>query len=131
MATVLNNPVALQAPPAAVTRILSRFDRDQLAAFISVAIDLLDIADGDPDLENATNLEDDFILTKQAKFDAGPGPGCRISDAGEHAGDEEDGTLAEDEPCAKFLMMDKGPGCTVSDPDAGVEDEGHDPENEY
>ena len=39
-------------PPAAVSRILRRFDRDQLAGFIAVAIDLLDVADGDPDDED-------------------------------------------------------------------------------
>lgn len=38
-------------PPAAVTRVLSRFDRAQLAGFIAIAIDLLDVADGDADLE--------------------------------------------------------------------------------
>ena len=39
-------------PPAAVSRILRRFDRDQLAGFIAVAIDLLDATDGDPDDED-------------------------------------------------------------------------------
>ncbi len=38
-------------PPAAVSRVLATFDRDQLAGFITVAIDLLDLADGDTDLE--------------------------------------------------------------------------------
>ena len=35
-----------------VERILGRFDRAQLEGFISVAIDLLDMADGDPDIED-------------------------------------------------------------------------------
>jgi hypothetical protein len=39
------------APPAAVTRKLATFDRHQLEGFIAVALDLLDLADGDLDLE--------------------------------------------------------------------------------
>jgi len=38
-------------PPAAIMRVLSRYDRPRLAAFVTVAIDLLDTLDGDPDLE--------------------------------------------------------------------------------
>ena len=45
MATQL--PHIIPVPPAAVSRLLARFDRNQLAGFISVAIDLLDIADDD------------------------------------------------------------------------------------
>jgi hypothetical protein len=39
------------APPAAVTRVLATFDRHQLEGFIAVALDLLDLADGEPDDE--------------------------------------------------------------------------------
>ena len=35
------------APPAAISRVLATFDRDQLEAFIEVAIGLLDLADGE------------------------------------------------------------------------------------
>lgn len=38
-------------PMPAVARILSRYSRDKLEAFVSVAIDLLDTLDGDTDLE--------------------------------------------------------------------------------
>ncbi len=56
MATIHPNSI----PPApAVMRVLGKFDRQSLASFISVAIDLLDVLDGDPDLE-ATATEDDF-----------------------------------------------------------------------
>ncbi|WP_070151095.1 hypothetical protein [Sphingobium phenoxybenzoativorans] len=41
----------------AVVQILGRFDRRALASFITVAIDLLDALDGDPDLED-TDIED-------------------------------------------------------------------------
>lgn len=36
-------------PMPAVARILSGFDRPTLEAFLSVAVELLDVADGDPD----------------------------------------------------------------------------------
>ena len=38
-------------PMPAVARILARFEREQLAGFIAVALDLLDTIDGDPDVE--------------------------------------------------------------------------------
>jgi hypothetical protein len=38
-------------PPAAVSRVLATFDRHQLEGFIAVALDLLDLADGDLDME--------------------------------------------------------------------------------
>jgi hypothetical protein len=103
MATILELPSASQPlPPAVISRVLSRFDRTQLSAFITVAIDLLDIADGDADAEE--------------------------DDPAEANGDETDGNFAEDDPCARFLNIDSGPGCIISDPDKGVDDEAHDPE---
>lgn len=79
------------APPAAVSRVLSRFDRPALEAFIAVALDLLDLADGDSDLEET--------------------------------GDEQDGSLSEEEPAARFAEMGNGPGCDVADP-GGCEHDG-------
>lgn len=57
MATVIQHPAAI-APMPAVTRILARFDRRQLAGFIEVAIGLLDVMDGDADLEGSNWPED-------------------------------------------------------------------------
>lgn len=73
-------------PPApAVMRVLGRFDRQALASFITVAIDLLDIVDGDPDEEangdelDGSAAEDDFTTG-----DSGDsylcGAGCPVSD---------------------------------------------------
>jgi hypothetical protein len=45
---VIRPAQAYAAPPAAISRLLARFDREQLAGFIEVAIDLLDVAAGDP-----------------------------------------------------------------------------------
>lgn len=124
MATVLNHPLAPVAPPAAVARILSRFDRDQLAAFISVAIDLLDVADGDPDVElngdekDGSLGEDDFHDRSETWSGM---PGCPVSDPPEADGDERDGNGDEDD----FIThAASGPGCPVSDPDLGVDDQG-------
>lgn len=123
MGTLEQFPGVVPAP--AVMHILGRFDRITLEAFLSVAIDLLDVMDGDtdaeaddrggetvaivsdpdlppeedegdPDLEQ-TRDEDDW-------FDhGGNGPGCPVSDpggAGEAEDDEEDDgdTGIEDDP---------------------------------
>lgn len=85
-----NRAPFIPAPPAAITRVLSRFDRDQLAGFITVAIDLLDLSDGDNDIEangdelDGTASEDDFYPhTNNGWF----GPGCPIADS-DMGGDE-------------------------------------------
>ena len=46
-------------PMPAVARILARFERDQLAGFIAVALDLIDTLDGDADLEDEGEAEPD------------------------------------------------------------------------
>lgn len=81
-APVIRHPAALPPMPA-VQRVLLRYarhDRETLEAFLSVAIDLLDLVDGDIDREDATNLEDDFALSAMATDYAASGPGCSISD---------------------------------------------------
>jgi hypothetical protein len=90
-------PIPGAATP--VERILSRFDRAQLEGFIAVAIDLLDIADGDTDVElngdeaDGTGGEDDFIDHHTLVGDWG-NAGCPVSDPGgcEHDGREPDYT---------------------------------------
>jgi hypothetical protein len=70
------------APAAAISRVLATFDRDQLAGFIEVAIGLLDVADGDPDLEEDDDpgqSTEDEISYGNPGFGA-RGPGCAISD---------------------------------------------------
>ena len=99
MATQPTQGSAIAAFPAtppmpAVARILARFEREQLAGFIAVALDLIDTLDGDPDFENATDLEDDHTLSPQASGYA-TGPGCEVSDTGE---DDDADTSVEDGP---------------------------------
>ena len=67
------------ALPAAVMRILDRFNRDELGNAIKVLVALLDIWDGDAEAE-VTDAEDD-----SAEYGQQPwyGPGCEFSDAPE------------------------------------------------
>ena len=103
------------APPAAVSRVLSTFDREQLAGFIAVAIELLDLADGDTDVEfNGDELdgsmgEDDFH--PQANWDGIAG--CPVSDPPEP--DDED-TGIEDDPRG----CDPEEDCCSADDDRGT-----------
>lgn len=75
---VLPFPATPRMP--AVARILARYDREKLEAFISVAIDLLDALDPNPDVElNGDELdgsmgEDDFNKQRAS------GPGCPLAD---------------------------------------------------
>lgn len=83
-------------PPAAAARVagrmLDRFNRDELGNAIEVLVELLDIWDGDPDVEaNGDELdgsggEDDFVDHGRWQGAAG----CPISDPGgcEHDGRE-------------------------------------------
>lgn len=87
MATVAH-PRALPPMPA-VARILSQFDRRQLASFIEVAISLIDQEDGDPDLECDFGEDEFFTVPKgRGARRLRDGPGCPISDPGgcEHNG---------------------------------------------
>jgi hypothetical protein len=86
----------------AVARILSRYPREKLAAFIAVAIDLLDTLDGDADLE--------------------PGGDDELT------GDEQYGDFSEDDAAPRFALIEAGPGCVISDPDSAVDDVGCDGE---
>ena len=47
------------APMPAVALILSRFDRAQLGSFVEIAIELMDVAHGDADLEPEVTEQDD------------------------------------------------------------------------
>ncbi len=78
--------------PISISHILSRFDRTQLEGFVAIAIDLMDLADGDADIEAN--------------------------------GDELDGTAGEDDFYPHSNWRGE-PGCPISDPDKGVDDEPH------
>jgi hypothetical protein len=79
--------------PAAVSRLLSRYGRPEIESFVAVAIDLLDLLDPDPDLEDgdeAGQCDEDEVSTNLSAA-CGGGPGCLISDEdAEHDGREEE-----------------------------------------
>lgn len=77
-APTLISPMAREIPPAPVLAILSRYRREDIEAFVAIAIDLMDLADGDPDIENATDAEDEGITAAALAFT--DGPGCMVSD---------------------------------------------------
>lgn len=86
----INHPARQPVPPAAVSRVLASFTRAELEGFVEVAIGLMDLADGNPDLEpNDDELdgsmgEDDFC-DHNLVF---AGPGCPISDPDTAVDDE-------------------------------------------
>lgn len=94
----MNAPIPMNAmagvvPPAPVLQIMTRYSRAEIEGFISVAIGLLDLKDGDPDVEANGDEED----STQAEDEAGGhtryggGPGCSISDPDhEHDGREHE-----------------------------------------
>lgn len=71
----------VHTPIVKVARALAHFDREQLGIAIEVMVAMLDVAEGDSDLEDATNLEDDHVLSPSAERLASKGPGCAVSDA--------------------------------------------------
>ncbi|QQN73623.1 hypothetical protein [Croceicoccus sp. YJ47] len=83
--------------------------RSVIDSMLQRAIDELDEIDGDPDLEDATDLEDDFMFSPRVTVSTEHGPGCAISDAG---GD----VATEDDPRGYGHSFDRGPGCPFSDP---------------
>ncbi|WP_159873293.1 hypothetical protein [Novosphingobium sp. 9U] len=134
----------MPAPPAAISRMLATFNRHQLEGFIAVAIDLLDLADGNPDEEEG-DVEDSFAHSWIALGFGRRVPGDITADADDPAyaewhtlresqkkgqclitqneDDEEDDPAGQyDEDCysAKRPAIG-GPGCSISDP-GGEED---------
>lgn len=98
MASAHTHP-ASAAPMPAVARILSRFDRQSLAGFIAVAIDLLDTLDGDDDCEDNGDATDHNQIEDEAldysRF--GNGPGCDVGDPdAEHDGREPEHDAADE-----------------------------------
>lgn len=117
MGTLEQFPGALPAP--AVMHILGRFDRITLEAFLSVAIDLLDVMDGDSDAEADDRGGETVAIVSDP--DLPPEEDEGDPDL-EQTRDEDDW----------FDHGGNGPGCPVSDPDCSVEDhpEGFDPEED-
>jgi hypothetical protein len=114
----------------AVARILSRYDRQKVEAFIAVAIDLLDVLDGDENAEPATWADCHIARESETGLPDDIEPNGDEQDvswidhdgqlfAGRHEDDEEDdpsGQCSEDEiSCAGGSLPDGLPGCPWGD----------------
>lgn len=147
-------PQIANAP--AIARILSRCDRRKLDHFIEIALELVDVADGDPDLEatgdelDGDRAEDEAGAELYARLE--DGPGCNIGDPGEHSIQERHGKQPElkqspadenrednegggdtnddeDEPNFSRPRQGCGAGCSIADP-GGCEHDGREPDND-
>ena len=89
------------APMPAVALILSRFDRAQLGSFVEIAIELMDVAQGDTDLEpEVTEQDDEPEIDDEPELDdhgggnvEDEGESIEVEDAGycgDHAVDQRD-----------------------------------------
>lgn len=89
-----NNPRYFTPVPS-LGLVFSSRDRKALAAFVEAAINLMDVLDGEDDLElngdeaDHNQAEDDFCKWRKK----GEGPGCDIGDPG---GCEHDGRETEE-----------------------------------
>ena len=133
--------------PRDLHRLMSYFDPRQLAGFVDVAIGLIDLSEGDPDLEEGADREasdgDDRDVGwtefhTRGRFKLNPGV---LSPAGQHVDEddeendapEDDDPGEEDDPAGMVdedgvntvtergyfgLPIGTGPGCTISDDDS-------------
>ena len=69
---------------------LPSLPRPILARLTARLIDRLDDIDGDPDLEDATNAEDEGLCPATLRYGPQGGCGCPVADAGEDNGDREE-----------------------------------------
>lgn len=89
-------------------------------------IAFLDDLGGDLDLEDGGDDEPSGDEA-DASWTEGPNDlrkGFSFSEDDEACGDETDGDFAEDEEAAYFSRVKAGPGCMISDPDKGGEEDG-------
>lgn len=77
--------------------IIPSLPRPLLARFVARAIERLDAEDGDPDLEDATNAEDEGITWAARLYTGREYAGCPVSDpGGGNVEDEGENTLAHE-----------------------------------
>lgn len=106
-------------PLSLIAQAIPRLSRHDLAALADRMIDHLDQMDGDPDQEDATDLEDDWTFSAQATGYLA-GPGCPIADAGGQC-DEDGINTSNGMPYLHGNGYNyRGPGCTISDEDCDV-----------
>ena len=88
-------------------------DRATIEVLIEALIATLDTIDGDPDVEDATDAEEDFSISPWAlRFT--DGPGCEVGDPSGQC--DEDGINTGSLSFAMHGHHDEGPGCPIADP---------------
>lgn len=80
---------ASSLPLSAVLSSARSYPRPVIERLVSRLIEHLDEQDGDPDVEDATDAEDEGLSPFAQLWGAFAGPGCRISDPKEENGDKE------------------------------------------
>jgi hypothetical protein len=117
------------APMPAVMRTLAKFDRKSLEGFISVAIGLLDVVDGDAELEENGDLEPTGDESDAAWIEWHTrGRHKRTGIIAEPFTDNEDDEAEGIEDDFIQHRGDFGAGCPIADPDN--EHDGREPEDE-
>lgn len=111
-------PVILPHKFAQAAAVMAQFDRAQIASAVEVLVNLLDVLDGDTDLEG--EWSEDEISSTPTWITLADGPGCQISDAGGQCDEDDNNT-----DLGRTLDA-KGPGCELSDPDCAADDIGCD-----
>jgi hypothetical protein len=92
-----------------ILALLAACDRPTIDRVLAHGITMLDLEDGDPDLEEP-GLEDSFCSHHA------DGPGCPVADHGELDGDETDHNGSE-EDFIVHTLWGGAPGCPIADPD--------------
>lgn len=105
---------AERLPAEIALAIIPSLPRAQLEKLVQRLIDRMDADDGDPDLENAHDAEDDFLVPESPLFWSDDGPGCEISDP--FGVDDEDGCNVPD-AYRREHRKSPGAGCVISDTD--------------
>lgn len=106
-------PVILPHNFAQAAAVMAAFDRATLASTIELLVNLLDLFDGDTDLEGEWSEDEMSTVPAWVSLDAGPG--CPIADAGGQCDEDEIST-------ALHVTLRSDPGCALSDP--GIADHG-------
>lgn len=112
-------PVILPQNFAQAAAIMAQLDRGQIASTIEVLVNLLDVLDGDSDLEGECSEDEISRGTDWGAPVRGDGPGCVIADPDKCVDDDGEQTRDEDDWCQH---VGTGPGCPLSD--NGIGDNG-------
>lgn len=91
------------APAAPLMHLLARFDRQKVEAFAEVSIALLDLLDGDPDLDGQNTEDEISVFASKPSY----GAGCEISDPG---GCQHDGREPEESVLCRHYGIEQTNG---------------------